>query len=101
MTYRRRYIRRESRTRARANRRYRLAVQAWKVGKRCAFPGCGRRDVDCHHTRGRAGTLLMDERFWQPVCRRHHDWVAAHPREARDFGLLCQAGLWNTPAERQ
>ncbi len=97
MIYRRRYIRRESRTRSRLNGQYRAQVEAWKAGKRCAFPGCACRKVDCHHTRGRAGALLRDQRFWVPLCRRHHNWVAENPARARDIGLLCQAGLWNTP----
>lgn len=95
----RRYFRRESRTRSLLNRLYRAAVAVWQVGKRCAFPGCGKRHVDCHHTRGRIGALLMDQRFWKPLCRRHHEWVHAHPAKARELGLLCEAGKWNTPGK--
>ena len=36
MIIRRRYIRRESKTRSRENRQYRERVKVWKVGKRCA-----------------------------------------------------------------
>lgn len=97
MTLRTHYIRRESRTRARTNRLYRARVKEWSIGKRCAFPGCGKRHIDCHHTRGRAGSLLMDERFWLPICRRHHLWIDLNPTEARELGLLCAKGNWNNP----
>lgn len=66
-----------------------------------AHPRCdrcgaqGHRDV--HHTRGRAGTLLLDSRHWRALCRECHDWVGENPAEARLLGLLCPAGLWNVP----
>lgn len=52
---------------------------------------------DVHHSRGRAGTLLLDVRFWKAVARKSHDWIQAHPEEARARGLLCQPGEWNRP----
>lgn len=97
MIIRRRYIRRESKTKAKVNRLYRVAVEAWKVGKRCAYPNCGKRHIDCHHSRGRVGSLQMDQRFWIPLCRRHHDFVADHTAKARELGLICELGKWNTP----
>jgi hypothetical protein len=99
MMKRRMHIRRESKTRAAQNRQYRKKVETWAVGKRCVFPGCGSRKADCHHTRGRVGALLLDERFWLPLCRRHHDWVVANPQRARELGLLCQRGHWNVPVQ--
>lgn len=45
--------------------------------------------------RGRAGTLLIDVRFWKAVSREAHDWIQAHPVEARAEGLLCGPGEWN------
>ena len=52
---------------------------------------------EIHHTRGRAGTLLVDVRFWVAVSREAHDWIQSHPIEARAEGLLCPVGSWNTP----
>ena len=92
----RRYIRRESKTRGRENRLYRAEVKFWKVGKRCAFPGCNKRHVDCHHKRGKLGPLLRDQRFWLPLCRLHHAWIGDHPTRARELGLLCEHGQWNS-----
>ena len=46
------------------------------------------RTDDCHHMARRHGKLLMDERWWLPVCRWAHDWIHEHPNEARKLGLL-------------
>ena len=64
----------------------------------CRRPGCLVASSDVHHTRGRAGPLLLDQRFWRPVCRWCHDWIGGHPVEARAAGMLCAEGLWNVPA---
>lgn len=63
--------------------------------------GCWKKSdrLDVHHTRGRAGQLLLDWRHWRALRRECHDWVAAHPVEARRRGLLCEPGLWNVPDE--
>lgn len=63
--------------------------------------GCWKKSerLDVHHTRGRAGALLLDWRHWRALRRECHDWVAAHPVEARRRGLLCEPGLWNVPDE--
>ena len=48
-----------------------------------------------HHVRGRAGTLLLDTRFWKPVCMSAHEWIRDCPNDARADGFLCQRGEWN------
>lgn len=53
--------------------------------------------VEVHHTRGRAGGLLLDEQFWMAVSKAGHRWIHAHPAEARRRGWLCAVGEWNTP----
>lgn len=58
---------------------------------------CSLSATDIHHIRGRRGRLLLDQRFWMPVCRHAHDWIGSHPAEARTLGWLCQVGEWNTP----
>jgi len=66
----------------------------------CECGSCNRpSELDVHHTRGRAGTLLLDWRHWRALRRECHEWVAAHPVEARRRGLLCEPGLWNVPDE--
>lgn len=51
-----------------------------------------RVSCDVHHSRGRLGSLLMDARFWIPVCRICHNWIHANPAAAREAGLL---GPWH------
>lgn len=58
---------------------------------------CGGKASDIHHKRGRAGTLLVDERHWASVCRECHNWIGENPLESRALELLCDAGLWNVP----
>ena len=53
------------------------------------------RATEIHHTRGRAGTLLLDERYWLPVSASGHDFIHANPKLARELGYLCQPGEWN------
>lgn len=56
-----------------------------------------RRSETIHHQRGRAGPLLLDERFWIAVSLDGHRWIEDHKDEARKRGLLCQAGQFNVP----
>lgn len=68
--------------------------------KTCRFPTCRRKTQDVHHTRGRVGSLLIDAKFWVPLCREHHNWVQMQPARAREVGLLCPPGVWNVPPGR-
>jgi hypothetical protein len=47
-----------------------------------------RKTKDVHHRAGRLGPNLLDEDTWTAVCRRCHDWIHDHPKEARAAGLL-------------
>lgn len=69
-------------------------------------PMCGvchkKPTSDVHHSRGRLGPLLMDQRFWIPVCRTCHDWIGSNPDAARkltwkSIAVLCAKGEWNSP----
>ena len=51
--------------------------------------------LELHHTRGRLGTLLIDERFWLGVTPKTHRWIHEHPKDAVQRGLLCKPGEWN------
>jgi hypothetical protein len=44
--------------------------------------------VDVHHKMGCEGNLLLDERYWMPICRAHHDYFEDHGREARELGFV-------------
>ena len=71
-----------------ANRRraYRERAREWLIGRPCAiYPHLAATQV--HHAKGRRGALLMDERYWVAVSAPGHQWVHAHPLEARELGL--------------
>lgn len=85
---------------AERNKEYALMKKSWRAtvvsfDPRCAYSGC-RNPVERtpHHIRGRIGSLLCDTRYWVAVCREHHQWIHAHPNQARELGLLAQPGDW-------
>ena len=57
------------------------------------------RATDIHHTRGRIGSLLCDERYWAAVSRDGHQWIHKNIAEARKRGLIADAGQWLNPDE--
>lgn len=84
------------------NRAYNRRVKAWKkehphcqvcldLRKVAKFPRI-RATNDCHHVRGRVGKLLMDERYWLPVCRKHHDEIHRFPAWAKVNGYIAAWG---------
>lgn len=50
-----------------------------------------------HHCRGRAGSLLMDQRYWIGASLLEHDWIDRNRAAARRFGLLAEVGKWGNP----
>ena len=46
------------------------------------------RSRDIHHTAGRYGGNYLNESTWLAVCRKAHDWIHSHPKEARAKGWL-------------
>lgn len=92
-------MRNRTRERAKEERAYNKRVKQWKREnthcKACDQlmlyrPGRPviRRTADCHHIRGRNGALLMDERYWLPVCRQCHDFITEHGKLARSLGFV-------------
>jgi hypothetical protein len=73
--------------------RYNAKRKAWLRGKKCAVhPDC-KEPLTCHHMHGRIGyadeyareidlPLLLDERFWLPVCIEAHNYIETHPKWA-------------------
>lgn len=82
---------------------YNQEVKKWLKGKTCAvFPFCvvyqrPNPATQCHHLRGRVGSLLMDKRFWLPVSAEGHNWIHENMEQARKLGFLCAKGQWNNP----
>ena len=58
------------------------------------------RSTDIHHTRGRAGRLLLNEKFWLAVSRKAHEWIHLNQNEARALGLLCRRGEWGDAGKK-
>lgn len=91
-TYSRPRIRPISATQQTRLREYLKKRKAWIKGKLCACHGT-HAATDVHHMKGRVGPLLLDERFWLPVCRTAHNWIGANVAKAKARGWILPG--WN------
>lgn len=77
------------RTRSQQESYYKRRVREWKKDKDCALIGqhgpCN-GPLTCHHQKGRIGDLLLDEKYWLPVCAWHHFYIERHPQESYEKG---------------
>lgn len=73
--------------------RYNAKRVKWLRGKKCAVHPACKEPLTCHHMQGRVGfadewarendmPLLLDERFWLPVCLDAHNYIETHPKWA-------------------
>lgn len=85
-------LRRVSKKRQSENRQYlkqrKAFLEAHPYCEACLEEGEARQATDIHHRNKRNGARLLDEEYWMSVCRKHHDWIHAHPAEARKLGWL-------------
>lgn len=100
---RRKPVRRVSKVRAKELARYSILRGAflWRNGlcQACLVynPDCAPNyAVEIHHIRGRAGKLLNATDHWLAVCSPCHARIHRYPAEARELGLICEKGKWNT-----
>ena len=63
----------------------------------CARCGNPSWNMEIHHQRGRAGTLLLDTRYWLATCSACHSWIHENINEARERNLIAAPGDWNNP----
>lgn len=54
---------------------------------------------DIHHSHGKIGALLFFFPWFKAVCRSCHDWIEANKAKAREIGMECQPGEFNTQAK--
>jgi len=101
-------IKRRTPERAKEERIYRQQVKEWlrlPENKFCQvylrLIGEHRLATQCHHFQGRRGSLLLYRAFWIPVSMEGHKWIDDHPAEARELGLLCPLGFYNSQVQQQ
>lgn len=95
------YIRKISNERKTLENRYKRLVATWRKGKFCQGKfdhDCTRiDDITCHHMQGRVGyadewarendvPLLLDQRFWMPLCVNAHKYVTENSKWACENG---------------
>ncbi len=94
-----RFMRPSSKRMTKLRRLYLEIRNQWISGKTCAVHGRPCRATECHHVRGRTGTLLIDKRFWIPVCTAGHAWIHEEIQAARAQGFIQKWGQAPRDAE--
>jgi len=69
------------------NKVYSILREQFLLGKWCAYHGHGCIPTTVHHAKGRIGTLLLNVKYWVPLCMQAHEWVERNPKEAKEKGL--------------
>lgn len=59
----------------------------FKLHPICEFPNCNSTDITLHHSKGRIGELLTDERYFKSLCFKHHRLIEENPYLAKELGL--------------
>ena len=96
----RKRIRQVSLAQSRKNAEYLREVRVWIVGKTCqawcSDIGVNRSAEECHHIRGRIGKLLLDNKWWLPVCSQCHRKMreSQFQSDAQARGWLAKSGEW-------
>lgn len=49
--------------------------------------GCTKVATDCHHSKGKVGSLYTDVRYFKALCRKCHEYLETHPNEAKELGF--------------
>jgi hypothetical protein len=82
-------IKKESKKRAKQNRKYSKEAKEWKEGKTCQaqLEGCVSVPVQVHHMEGRIGDLLLDKSKWLAVCHPCHEKITEDSKQAIELGL--------------
>lgn len=55
--------------------------------------------TEVHHWGSRNGRLLCYVPWFRPSCRSCREWPHAHPKQAREMGLLAPASIWGVYPE--
>lgn len=94
-------MRNRSKRRAKQERQYNKRVKVWKEENPfCQVGGldCTELTDDCHHMKGKIELLLLDERYWLPVCRNCHTYLERNPTWAKDNNFsLSRLSVKNSP----
>lgn len=72
---------------------YAILRKKFLLNKWCAYHGRPCLPTEIHHQMGRVGfaddkeiPLLLDVRYWIPVCREAHEWITKNSKEAIEQG---------------
>ncbi len=84
-------ISKRTKKRAADERKYNARVKVLKAdpSNRCKgkLKGCNGKFEHNHHSKGRIGKLLLDEKYWVFLCQNCHDIVEEKREMAKELGL--------------
>jgi hypothetical protein len=87
-------IKKVSQSQAKLLSQYAVIKKRFMLNRWCAYHGKPCLPTDIHHAKGRVGfadeqeiPLLLDVRYFVPVCRVGHDYIEANPQFAKDNGF--------------
>jgi len=90
-------IRTVSNTRRVVLAEYKKRRKAFLMDREGCVVCCNLPASEIHHTRGRAGSLMLNEKFWLPVCAKCHVFIHNNIGWARKQGYIAPKGQWNNP----
>ena len=103
-----RFMRARTPERATEERLYNQQVREWlrlPENRFCQvylrLTGEQHRATQCHHYQGRRGSLLLYREYWVPVSMEGHLWIDQNNDLARELGLLCPLGFYNSQVQQQ
>lgn len=65
---------------------YKLRREYLELYPACEVEECNLKAVEIHHQRGKEGERLLDTNFFMSVCRKHHEEITEHSKEAVEKG---------------
>lgn len=65
---------------------YKLRKEYLSLYPVCEVEECNIKAIDIHHQRGKEGERLLDTNFFMSVCRKHHEEMTEHSKEAIEKG---------------
>lgn len=56
-------------------------------GKICFIDGCNKPADTVEHTRGRVGSMYLNQEFWKPCCWDHNTELESNPELSKEYQL--------------
>lgn len=67
-----------------------MRLEFLKLYPKCQFEGCECKSIEVHHKYSGKdrSKFYLDDSTWMAICRKHHAWIHAYPKQSRSMGYL-------------